>query len=1574
LAKDFFVGDLSTTSDDPEFYSAATVIDVPYGADQGFVFPGLVGGMQIIKWEISEKFLHARMTYESIDGIDGHGSATANNGEVVASYSITKHFDIRRDYNPNTGEEYNVIEENTTDRAWYQREYFRVDWSNNHITSSRRWDPLSGDDYDVEPLAYYVNDPSHPDVPVFDVKDGYFDVTNKLFLKPKTINLGFGDVPACFYRGSFVVGATYPWGNCENSEVTIRYSYRRKFAAGEEGHTDYEAIDWDGSRMNAFGIFNQQRLGWDRNYGIVDEKWVRPGQRYNIWEQSHLEQTCAVKEHTGCHGARDGDFNCDGKIDAAGGEFANGTADECEVTEQWGSRCDRLAQKCTIPYARRTPKAVPWYFTTNAEDKVIFESTEFATWQWDAAIRMGVQAGRYAECVATYTASLIGSEWAGSFNPEADINITHETCGALFPIDTSYDDAELDAVRDVNMCVKLGKTRADCIKASGRGENSVAAMDPLVVLCHSPVLETDNSACGEVGLVARPGDIRYHQVNLWPTRQSVSPWGYGPSLADPLTGEIISAGINVYNAVTDSAAQGFLDQIRWVNGELQASDLTSGKHVHDWVKAGDAGAMRSGRLMSQEEADQRAAGVVGASVEGMRDPSLMGTVEQHEMLDMVRKLEAEIVPPGVIPEDRSIFDERINRAKKSGVEAKLMNNMWLQMAAVDPDLSSEVKLEMASPLRRMNSQQMTRAYDQVQKKLAARGQCVMSAPEPTGIPSLAKVMAEKFPVLDALATAPEKAARLEKMWNYLRYKLNFNVILHEMGHTVGLRHNFVSSYDKYNYKTQYWQLRTDSGRVKTMCDGPQQDGADCVGPRYFDPLTDNEIDNSIWTWQQTSVMDYAGDITQDMLGLGVYDMAAARMFYGGTVDVRADISANAADQETKDIATVVRGMVDYPGYLFGQLISCPQGAGKCSRNPQSTNFDNYSMYNEAFKLVQPDRCTEADGAPPSWWAEYWKRMAADGVDNYFGEWSTLFDGQIVNGERCARPPIDFVAWDDMQADQITVDFDDPDYFTPRRASERCWVRENPEDSASACLVGQRPRVPYGFLTDNYADGWSPSAYRHDNGADMYEELVFHTNMYENRHIFDNFRRGRVNFTVYGAYQRALSRYHAKVGNLTQGFAYSVDFILREFARTRGLKFADTVNFNVNLILYDHAVAASVGFDHFVRTMLRPEVGQHYCQGTTFCNFNGDRVLRPLEDVIGGVPAGHVESLSLPNGNWVAGDSVNYGGRPLSNGFQYNHGHWTFDYLNQAGSYYEKTYAIEQMLSASYGGINFYRYDGLDARFRHVNFADLWPEQMRRLIGLSLTNDARMLGARISSQQNGLPATVEVTDSQGQPTGETLPAEPLAWLSFVPNDGPVACRPVEGVLSCTDGLGVPITNDAPTESTAWFLDPQLGYEVQKFIVFWYYVYQPREEINDWVDLLRIYRVGSDNDPDYLPENVVQWRDPESGLRYIARGYGEETIFEKTWDRGIAAKMIQWANELTAQAYELDDNVPFDPATGQANVKRDGDGFAILKDGLSCDDSVPCDQLRKYRGLLDFTRDTASNLGFPEPGLQIIQPPD
>src|SRR3990167_3581767 len=105
-------------------------------------------------------------------------------------------------------------------------------------------------------------------------------------------------------------------------------------------------------------------------------------------------------------------------------------------------------------------------------------------------------------------------------------------------------------------------------------------------------------------------------------------------------------------------------------------------------------------------------------------------------------------------------------------------------------------------------------------------------------------------------------------------------------------------------------------------------------------------------------------------------------------------------------------------------------------------------------------------------------------------------------------PTDYMTYTDLLPDQLSDQTGtNPRFFTSRRARD----------------TSGRPRMPYGFESDEYADGWSPSSYRHDNGGDLFEELTFHSNLYENRHIFDNFRNGRVNFTMYGAYQRALSR-------------------------------------------------------------------------------------------------------------------------------------------------------------------------------------------------------------------------------------------------------------------------------------------------------------------------------------------------------------------------------------------------------------------------------------------------------------------
>ncbi|MBL8955234.1 MAG: hypothetical protein JNK82_30950, partial [Myxococcaceae bacterium] len=192
--KSFFVGeDYLNSSDDPEFYSQGTLIDVGYGAGQDGLFTSTYAQpLTRVKWSVTEDLLIARLAYERIASSDGKGLGKAtNDGIVVAAYKIKSHFDVMRTYNPATGELNNVLVENVTDRPWFKRQYIRVDWSKNLSTDNYDYDTLSmlgiygGVTY--EPLAYYVNDPTSPDAPQIDPATGYLDITNKAFASPQMV-------------------------------------------------------------------------------------------------------------------------------------------------------------------------------------------------------------------------------------------------------------------------------------------------------------------------------------------------------------------------------------------------------------------------------------------------------------------------------------------------------------------------------------------------------------------------------------------------------------------------------------------------------------------------------------------------------------------------------------------------------------------------------------------------------------------------------------------------------------------------------------------------------------------------------------------------------------------------------------------------------------------------------------------------------------------------------------------------------------------------------------------------------------------------------------------------------------------------------------------------------------------------------------------------------------------------------------------------------------------------------------------------------------------------------------------
>lgn len=1529
LAKSFFVGnDLQSTEDDPEFWARTTVIDVGYGASQDGLFSSSYAQADVarIKWVIQEDLLIGRITYERIADSDGKGAGAATDDGVVAvAYKILSHFDIRRDYNPATGEESNVIVENTSDRPWYEREYFRVDWSKNLNVDSYDFDTLSligvygGVKY--EPLAYYVNDPNHPDAPHFDAEEGYFDVTNKAFAMPQLIDLshfgwGIDAVPACMLDADFTGGGA-PIASCNPVEITLRQSFRRVV------DRDYEPAEWDGYRFQAFGPFMKERYGYARNYGMSDAKWHRMITRYNIWERSHYyadpermtgEIPCFTPETTPIGADPHRDLDNDG------------TEDECAaVTHQtivWegreeqvgpGSRCDTFKQRCTLPFQRRKEVPQAWYMTSGSNPDY-FEATEWAAHEWDVAMRSAVVTAKYAECVRT----------------GGDVGY----CRARWPIYDGQMDDNADAValaREVDAC-RRGQAYEgrDCDALADElgaqrgyspGVIALAKMPEMIVLCHSPVEANDPEACGarrlpegvtaamcraeraktagrdqelldtcDRALNVRIGDLRYHQVNSFEAPQSPSPWGIYADSEDPLTGEKVAASINVWTHVNDLWSQGIVDTARYIKGELSTEEVTDGDYVRDWAQASE-GASRGGALprLTRAELDRRIAGLTGAprdagleqSLHVERDPAL------REQLKRVYKEVRSIAADAKAPDSmRAIYEARRRSAIGTEFEAELTTKAIRQLTGTTGLPLTEEVMRFASPLRGANPNVRRDLANLKEIALAERGACVLhEAPAALATADLADILEEKFASQygrfgEGDATA--KARRAAAMQRYLAQRAHFSVILHEMGHSIGLRHNFVSSSDAWSYRPQYWQLRTKNGQVTTPCSTLADDGESCVGPRYFDPITEEERKNLLWMFMHSSTMDYAGEPTQDLLGLGAYDFAAARMFYGDVVAVHADPSYSARSPRGRGVLAKVDD--------FGGILGF--------RPEYDGDTIHYSELQNRYALIRPDTCVEVDPNlyRPATWNE-----------ERDGEWHPVLDGHIVSVDgrytRCRQQPVDYVQWRTLSM----------------------------PDTARGPAVdrGLRTRVPYGFATDRWADIGNLSVYRHDNGADPYELFNFFITQQEVNHIFDNYRRGRQAFSVRAASERTLNRYNAKMRDGAKGLGLFAN-IYRQFALEQGYDF-DTLWVSIaNDFFQPNILASGVAFDYFTLQVARPQPGPHFLP-------RGEKVLRSAVDTY----AEPGETMVIvPNGATGYFGDIAMGGKPLENALADDKGEYDASYTMNVGSYYDKAWAAMLMTESVDNFISDSRNDFVDARYRAVSLADVFPDGYRRWLANNLTGDDEIKGVRIIANEDGRPAR----DASGYPAGA------MAWTSWWAKDGPESCFPAAGSVVCS-AYGAPDSdpwNPRAPENLA-ILDPQVGWEQQKFLIAWTLLYLPENERQSWLDMMRIWEVGADTDPGFADR--IELHHP-SGKVFVAKTYGTETIFGKLVQKGIGARVLEYANELLEKAYvttpgpDLNGDgkvdwyeVKLNPENGRPIVKWDPTIAAITPDGGVRRNGVP-----------------------------------
>ncbi|MBI2373680.1 MAG: zinc-dependent metalloprotease [Deltaproteobacteria bacterium] len=296
-----------------EWYHQKTTFDVPYSA--GFSFTGETSELERVKWEVQEGYLIAYRSYDLVDNTLASSQLpdVTFRGAPVSAYAITEHFDVIRDYNTQTGEESNVIYENTEDRPWSEREYMRVDWSKNLVAS---FDFLD-DQVDQSPIAYYVQDGNDPDRLLVGVKENgewidhqdwrdignlehadYLDVVDTIFANPEVYEEFDGyetySYPLCWFYASV---------DCQPARVKIRSSFLKiderekyelqRFPDNEILRTpDGKAVkDPDGFDVRVpyfdkFGYFRVERDRYDRQKELTETGRTYLIGRWGIWEDA----------------------------------------------------------------------------------------------------------------------------------------------------------------------------------------------------------------------------------------------------------------------------------------------------------------------------------------------------------------------------------------------------------------------------------------------------------------------------------------------------------------------------------------------------------------------------------------------------------------------------------------------------------------------------------------------------------------------------------------------------------------------------------------------------------------------------------------------------------------------------------------------------------------------------------------------------------------------------------------------------------------------------------------------------------------------------------------------------------------------------------------------------------------------------------------------------------------------------------------------------------------------------------------------------------------------------------------
>lgn len=1193
------------------WYVQSTIVDVPPTSPLAVV--GYPSALEKVRFEIQEDYLVAYRTYEWVPGtdptVDQQRSILGNTvtldgqpyrGAPVAAWTIVKHFDRQRQYNAATGEQTNILVEDTQDRPWYEREFIRVNWATNSIVNFLdmypsgatlvRW--IAPENDNTEDDAFFTE---------YVEKNGkkelaYFDFTLRAIFDPPTFYYpGYGRIPYCWLN---------PRMDCESAEIEIRTSVRRI----DEAHVlDYEPLVYGDKLETKFGYFRTDRVTYDRNRGVTESGRLTYANRHDIWEHAH---------------------------EVAGACNAAGLCAD-------GFACEAGLCRKPIPVDQRTPKPVVYYLSSNWPQDLM-DAAKGIEESWDWAFRRAVAVPRGLE------------------------------------------------VNDVPQ---------------------------MFYVCQNPVPEGAPAACGPQGLTVRLGDLRYNQIPWIDQPQLAGPLGLGPSAADPETGEIIQGVANIYGAGIDAIAGSTQQVVDVLNGDLALEDLISGKDIRDYVfehlnptdpRRQASGPATSGQPLVSDP--QRPA----ASFAGIR-----GTLKAQ--IDAAKT-------KGHLPlfrqDRREVVDQLI--ANNPALESELINlpEVRAMVLASAPNAELRRKLESDASLFRTVARQTMLNLGELKRlqrerlEKAARinnGGCLYLAEfADDHAAGMAKDMKKLFDAKSAeLLSQGHSAAEAKKLarntvYNHLRNALTRHIGEHEVGHTLGLTHNFIGSFDALNYKDGYWDLRKDTigvmvGGQRVLPLSPQN---------LLDATRQNQmqIDARMADYQYSSIMDYSMRFWVDR-GIGKYDQAAILFAYAGGGE---------------------------PGWV--EVFNETRG-----KTPRDYENPNVAMPtdNLAKQLVVRGAHTEIPLAHVQHYTPvsnfYTDRFHYTTLPFHFADTNQTFEQMLDQGVK-RMGNRSYRKWSELEA---LYDKLEKVYFDWQR-NLGSW--NEPDWTAARDIVGRTApgmpvEVPYMYCSD-YEVGAHIACNRWDFGADVFEVTNEWITRYQEDYVFNAFKRDRFGFGP-DSYWNRIDRYTMNLPNVYQQWLFNI-FWLQDYYDLTAEQMEQYFGVGDPIFQNYWTMAVIDGTNTLLRQLATPSTGYH-----------------------GKLPSGswvHLSTNKPDNARLPDSLETNYIQSTLAQGFTdvvyvprgpgrsmytlfESDGYDFFTRVNEVGHFWDQVMAISALASSS---TNFLGVDrGSDALRYSLPYYMTFDRELSNVYGAVWSEDRSRYGSSLVKTGNGLATVVSPQFVRGE---------------------------------------------------------------------------------------------------------------------------------------------------------------------------------------------------------------------------------